>query len=175
MLRSQEYNWYAIYTKSRFEKKLYSNLIKAGYEAFLPLIKEKRNWSDRIKTIEVPLLPCYLFLRAKELDFRNIYLMSGFVKFVSFDGKPAIIKKSEILLLNQIINNELPVTTRNLDCEIGDKVRVIRGPLRGWEGTIQSKKGNTSITFHFESIQQAISVEVYLDDVEFVSKRMASL
>lgn len=52
-----DYHWYAIYTKSRFEKKVHRDLQQSKFQVFLPLVKEIKKWSDRIKTVSVPLLP----------------------------------------------------------------------------------------------------------------------
>ncbi len=162
--------WYVIYTKSRFEKKIYANLIKTGFQAFLPLIKEKRIWSDRLKTVEVPMFPSYVFVKALKINLSNIYYLPGFVRFVSSEGSPCEIKESDILLMDTIIKHGFPVEV-NDNYNIGDPVRIIRGPLKGWEGSIENKLGNSRITFCFNCINQGISVEVPLGNIERVRER----
>lgn len=158
--------WFAIYTRSRFEKKLYGALQKTGaFKAFLPLIKEKRAWSDRIKTVLVPLLPSYVFVKLPLKELHQIYYYPGFVHIVSFEGKPCAVREEEINLLEQIIANDLTAQKSN-NCQVGDWVRITRGPLKGWEGRVDGKRGKSRIVFHFECIQQAISVEVKMEDVE---------
>ena len=67
--RLQEHNdpevkdWFALYTKARAEKKLGLALDRLGIENYLPLISEKRQWSDRVKVIESPLFKSYIFVR----------------------------------------------------------------------------------------------------------------
>lgn len=162
---TQDGKWYAIYTKSRFEKKLHLALQKSGFQTFLPLVKQKRAWSDRIKTIEVPLLPSYVFVRTIQSQFEHIYYHNGFVRFVTFERQPCVIREKEIRLLEKIINNELPVQQAS-HCGVGDQVRIIRGPLRGWEGRVACKKNKSKIVFVIGGIRQAISVEVMAGDVE---------
>jgi len=157
-------NWYAIYTRSRFEKKVYHALQQKGLEAYLPLIKEKRRWSDRIKSVEMPLLPSYVFLKANRTNIHQAYLCAGFVRFVSSEGKPCTIPDQEINLLKNIISNGYAVR-KNSEFEVGERVSIIRGPLRGWEGRIDQKKGNSRIVFQFDSIQQSICVEVNASDI----------
>lgn len=158
--------WFAIYTRSRFEKKLFSALQKAGdFEVFLPLVKENRAWSDRIKTVWVPLLPSYVFVKLAQHEIRRLYYFPGFVRIISSEGKPCIIKEEEIALLERIVTQGLP-TQKTDACKVGDRVRIIRGPLKGWEGIVDSKKGTSRIVFHFQCIQQAISVEVEMGDLE---------
>ena len=64
-------NWFAVYTKPRSEKKLRSLLEKFSIESYLPLLRVKKKWSDRIKIIENPLFTSYLFVRIK---YRESYL-----------------------------------------------------------------------------------------------------
>lgn len=161
----QRSKWYAIYTRSRFEKKIYRALTKSGFNAFLPLIREKRAWSDRIKTIEVPLLPSYVFVNITQPQLPMIYGYPGFVRFVSFDGKASVIKEEEIHLLEKIATGDFqprPATS----CGIGDTVRIVRGPLKGWEGKVERKSRRARVVFQFECIRQFVSVEVAASDVE---------
>ena len=152
-----------------FEKKIYQALQKAGFKAFLPLIKEQRRWSDRIKTVEVPLFPSYVFVNVREVEFPQIYYFPGFVRFISFEGKPCTIRSEDIDLMQQIITHGFPIQ-QAVNCKVGDLVRIIRGPLKGWEGRVECKKGQSRIVFHFDCIEQAFSVEVRLSDVERVEK-----
>jgi transcriptional antiterminator RfaH len=160
--------WYAIYTKSRFEKKLYSALLSSGFEVFLPLIKEKRKWSDRLKTVVVPLLPSYVFVKMLKTRINYLYNYEGVVRLVSFEGRPCEIREEEIALLERIVTHGYHVQTTPLSCQRGDVVRIIRGPLKGWEGRVEGQRGNSRIVFQFTSLQQCLSVEVDLRDVEKV-------
>ncbi|MCB9266210.1 MAG: UpxY family transcription antiterminator [Lewinellaceae bacterium] len=159
--------WYAIYTRSRFEKKLYKAMLGAGLMGFLPLVKEKRAWSDRLKTVEVPLLPSYVFVNADKAQLKKLFYCPGFVRLVSFEGKPCEVRPEEIELLQQIITHghKAQVTAY---CSLGDRVKIIRGPLKGWEGTVEEKRGGGRVVFQFDCIRQALSVEVHMGDVERV-------
>ncbi len=159
------YQWFAIYSRSNFEKKLYRGLRQSGLEAFLPLVKEKRAWSDRLKTIEVPLLPCYVFTKLARNQLHLAYPLPGFVRYVTFDGKPSVVRGEEIKLLQQIIAHGMR-TYPAAQCTMGDRVRVVRGALKGWEGKVERTRGTSRIVFQLESIRQALSVEVGAVDVE---------
>lgn len=159
--------WYAIYTKSRFEKKICSNLQKTGFNIFLPLVKEKRTWSDRIKTVQVPLIPSYVFIKIMISQFPRVYYYPGFVRFVSFEGKPSEIREDEINLLKEIVAHGFHAE-KATDCKVGERVRIVRGPLKDWEGRVECKKGRSRVVFQFESMHQAIIVEVELSDIEKV-------
>jgi len=170
MLRSQEHNWYAIYTRCRFEKKIYSRIQKLGIEAFLPLIKEERVWSDRVKTVEIPLLPSYVFVRTIDSELSNLYYIPGFVRIVSFEGKPYKINEKDIELIKTIIVGGIPIEHTNR-CTKGDRVKVVRGPLKDWEGYVQEIKRQSRITFYFDGIDQFLSVEIAMQDVEIIRRR----
>lgn len=157
--------WYAVYTRSRFEKKIYQDLQKSKLQAFLPLIEEKRVWSDRLKTVLVPLLPSYVFVKLPQQNMHQIYYYPGVVRLVSFEGKPCEVKEAEIGLLERIITHGINVQCASV-CGIGDAVRIVRGPLTGWEGKVESLRGESRVVFQFECIQQAISVEVNAADIE---------
>lgn len=142
-----EYSWYAIYTRSRFEKKLYTHLTKTKYRAFLPLVRVKRKWHDRLKTVEIPLLPSYVFVNARKEDFIHIYSSPGFVRFIAFQGIPAKIKETEIDLLRQIVThgkNIKPV----ISCCVGDLVRINDGPFKGWEGKVSQNWAAIELFFN---------------------------
>lgn len=165
LIAPNDSKWYAVYTRSRCEKKIYQDLKKSKLQAFLPLIKEKRVWSDRLKTVLVPLLPSYVFVKLLEQNIHQIYYYPGVVRLVSFEGKPCEIKEEEIGLLEKIIAHDFSVQTTP-SCGIGDSVRIVRGPLKGWEGKVETTKGQSRIVFQIASIWQCISVEVGMEDVE---------
>ncbi|MDZ4749832.1 MAG: UpxY family transcription antiterminator [Saprospiraceae bacterium] len=160
-------HWYAIYTRSRFEKKVHRDLEKSNFQVFLPLIKEKKKWSDRIKTVSVPLLPSYVFVKLDRQSIPRLNYYPGVVRLVTFDRKPCEVREEEIQLLEQITTHGMNVQ-QAMNCEIGDKVRITQGPLKGWEGNVEAKKGQSRIVFQIASILQCISVEVNMGDVELI-------
>ena len=90
--------WIAVYTKPRHEKTVSNELYKKGYEVYLPLLKERRKWSDRKKWIEFPLFRSYLFVRT---DIKNVLFVVqtyGVVKIIKFGEKIGIVQNEIILL-----------------------------------------------------------------------------
>src|SRR5262249_3207608 len=55
--------WYAVQTRARHEKMVEQRLLERGVTTFLPLVTEVHRWSDRNKTVEIPLFNCYMFAR----------------------------------------------------------------------------------------------------------------
>jgi len=157
--------WYAIYTRSNFEKKVQEDLSKSKFETFLPLVKEIRFWSDRKKTILVPLLRSYVFVKLSSPNIQKILYYPGVIRLVSFEGKPCEVREEEIHLLENIVMHGF-VAENTANVGVGDAVRVVRGPLKGWEGKVETKKGQSRIVFQITSIGQCISVEARMGDLE---------
>ena len=164
-VRDEERKWYAIYTRSRCEQKLHRSLNRSGFCSYLPLVKEKRVWSDRIKTVGVPLFPSYVFLFAHCAQLPELHYFPGFVRMVNFGGRPCEIRQEEIDLMRGIIAKGFRARPTAY-CKIGDRVKIKEGPFQGWEGQVESRKGHSRVVFQFEGLQQAISVEVGMCDLE---------
>ena len=104
--RNNSLKWIAVYTKPRHEKAVSNELYKKGYEVFLPLLKERRKWSDRKKWIEFPLFRSYLFVRT---DLKNVLFIiqtSGVVKVIKFGAKIGIIHDN---IIKSISHKKLPL------------------------------------------------------------------
>src|SRR2546425_576567 len=88
--------WYAVRVRARFERIAATHMSERGFESFLPSYKVRRRWSDRIKTIEQPLFPGYLFCRTDQRSRLPIMMVPGFLHFVGFGAGPAPIEDSEL-------------------------------------------------------------------------------
>jgi transcription antitermination factor NusG len=90
-----ELPWFALHVRSRFEVSVASHLYGKGYECFLPTFKSRRRWSDRVKEIEAPLFPGYLFCRFNVLDRFPIVTTPGLIQIVGFNRAPVPVTESE--------------------------------------------------------------------------------
>ena len=126
--------WFVAYTYSRSEKKIHTRMQQLGIESYLPMHKVRKQWSDRIKIMEVPLFPSYLFVHTFEVNLPKLSQMHGLARFLTFENKPATLKDHEIDWIGQILKggNKVIVEARNF--VKGDKVVVRQGPLKGLEG-----------------------------------------
>lgn len=153
--------WYVIYTKSRQEKILNDKLMSAGYSVYLPLVKKNSQWSDRRKIIEVPLFNSYLFIKNVS-DREKLKDFNGFVNFLMFDNKPAIVTQTEIETLKSIIRHGYDVLeiTNLKDLKLGSKVMVIGGPLKGMVGELISNSDEEWFLINFENFSSSIQVKI---------------
>ena len=152
--------WYAVYTNPRAEKLVHSRLTEIGIEVFLPLQKTYRQWSDRRKLIEKPLLSSYVFVKVIPADFPKVFKTTGVVKFISFDGHPVAIPQNQIDNLRLLVDSdaEIEVTTDIL--AKGDNVKVVGGSLIGLKGELISRKGKKRVVVRIDKLEQNIIVTI---------------
>ena len=124
-------NWYAVYTRPRFEKRVMKGLQDQGIDAYLPLIKTLRQWSDRKKLVEVPLFSSYVFVNIDRRFYDQVLQIHGAVKYITFEGKAATIPNDQIDILRIIVNSNEKVETHWGTRRKGDKVMVTAGSLKG--------------------------------------------
>lgn len=129
--------WYAVYTKPRWEKKVHASLVERGVECYCPLNKVHRKWSDRIKIVEEPLFKSYVFVRVLEEEKTPVRMVNGVVNFVYWEGRPAIIRDKEILVIRKFLNDYDNVEVRQIDFALDDTVIVKQGLLMGRKGTVK--------------------------------------
>jgi len=157
--------WYAVYTRSRREKKVAELLINDGYQAYLPLVKTLRQWSDRKKMVEVPLISLYVFVNVSEREYYNVLNTPGVVRYVTFEGKAAPIRNSEIEAMKMAIEGNLNVTLTQESIDLGQKVKIIAGPMRGAEGEYVETKHKSNFIINLNNIGFTLKVEVNALDV----------
>ena len=133
--------WFVIYTKSRNEKKVAELLQKNGVEVFCPLVKLKKNWSDRKKIVETPLFNSYVFVNLPEKDRNLVFNVPGVIRYLFWLKKPAIVKDSEIESLKAVLNDTIDSFSIE-NYQIGDTVKISEGVFKGLDGVIEKQSNN---------------------------------
>lgn len=136
--------WFAVYTKPRWEKKVAGLLTQKGIENYCPLNKVRRKWSDRMKLVEEPLFKSYVFVRVTDEDRTAVRMTDGVINFVYWDGKPAVIKDKEIVVIRQFLNEYENVALVKIDLQPGQQVRITAGPLMDLEGRVLELKNKVA-------------------------------
>ncbi len=162
--------WYAVYTRSRFEKQVLKGLEDQGIEAYLPLIKTVRQWSDRKKTVEVPLFSSYVFVHIDRRFYDLVLQTNGVVKYITFEGKAASIPADQIDNLRIIVNSDEKVETTWETRRKGDKVMVSAGSLKGLRGELISDGDRRKVLVRIDSIDQNLVVEVHSSLIEAIKE-----
>jgi transcription antitermination factor NusG len=157
-----EKHWCALYVNSRAEKKIGESLLIKNIEAYVPLIKTMRQWSDRKKMVELPLMNGYVFVKIAPTENDKVMQVRGVVNFVRSEGKIAVIRDFEIDRLKQLVDlgYHLEVEAIHKIYKEGDKVKISSGALKGIEGYVVESKGNRQIEVLLESIGQCIRVKL---------------
>lgn len=165
-------SWFAVYVRSRAEKKVAEALLQQGYEFFLPLKKTLRNWSDRKKWVDLPLIPGYCFVCCTPGEHHQILRLNHVVSFVRFCGQPAVIPAGQIDMLKRMLKqSDFSIEVSMELPEPGQKVEVISGPLIGMQAELVQIRGRSKVCIRIEQISNVVLVEIPLEDVRVIADR----
>lgn len=161
-----EKNWYAIHLKCNHEAKAEKLLLGKGVETFFPTRSVLRRWKDRKKMVDFPLFPGYFFVRIPLIEKKKVLQTPSVVRIVGTPG-PTPLPENQIFAIHTFLNEHIefdpyPYLTP------GIAVEVMRGPLKGVCGVLESKKGKHRLVVNIELINNSISTEIDAEDVQAV-------
>jgi transcription antitermination factor NusG len=156
--------WYVLYTAPRAEKQVEQRLKKEGITTYLPLHLSPRRWSDRIKLVEIPLFSSYIFIHVVAPLLHRTNTVQGVSHVVYYDGKPAVVRESEISAIHQFLEQ---ARAKELNYQLDENVLIACGPLKNISGKIK-KIGKTHVVLHLEQI--GLTVTVASDQVKKTPK-----
>ena len=159
-INGSEDKWYAVYTNPRAEKQVHERLVENKIEVYLPLKKTIRQWSDRKKVVEMPLLPSYIFVKTSPKSFPLVYKTYGIVKFVSFEGKPVAIPEKQIDILRILIDSDAEIEVTSENFAKGDNVEVITGALKGITGELINIGTNSRFIVRIDKLDQNLILKI---------------
>ena len=143
IILSNKLNWYAVYTKPRWEKKVAKLLDEKGIENYCPLNKVVKQWSDRKKVVMEPIFKSYVFVRVEDKEKFELKNISGILNFVYWLGKPAIVRDEDIDTIRKFLNEFGEVTVSEIDqLKVNAKVRVKQGIMMNYLGLLVEVMGN---------------------------------
>jgi len=160
--------WYAIYTRPRWEKKVSQFLSDKGIENYLPLQKTLKQWSDRRKWVYEPLFKSYVFVCIDQSQHLPTLQTPGVVRFITFERKAAPIPSLQIEAIKIFVETGEELLSDIPEMEIGDRVVVVRGALKGLEGTLVQISNKNRMRIMIEGIQQSLHLKMpasYLEKV----------
>lgn len=156
----EKLNWYALYTKPRWEKKVHLLLQRKGITTWCPLQKIEKQWSDRKKIIEEPLFRSYVFVQIDIANKTEVLMTDGVLNFVHYLSKPAIIKDDEIILIKKYLSEEDTkisiISSEGFKEQM--KVTVNHGVFMNNKGTVV-RGGKKKVYVQLESLGQVMIVE----------------
>ena len=155
--------WYGIHVKSRCEHRASQELSDRGFEAFLPVQRVKRRWSDRSKTVELPLFPGYLFCRFELSRRFRILNAPGVARIVGAGPNPIPISEAEIHSIETLVSSKTALVPWPF-LQKGQRVRIDHGPLAGVEGIVaRSEDGRSRVVVSVTMLQRAVAAEIDRD------------
>jgi transcription antitermination factor NusG len=160
--------WFALQTRHRFEKKVAAQLDQKNLGVYLPLRTERHTWSDRQKSLTMPLFPGYVFVNIDQSrDARQAVLhTAGLIGFVSFGGVLAAIPSKQIEDLKLLLQQKVPLSLHPF-VRVGDRARIRGGCLNGLEGVLlQDSKGKLVVSI--ESIERSVAIELQGYELDLV-------
>jgi transcription termination/antitermination protein NusG len=156
---SRDLRWYALTVRHQHERQTERLLRSQGWETLLPVYRSQRQWSDRVKEIELPLFSGYVFCRFGLHDRLRVEDTPGVAQVVKFNGLAAPLQDLEIAEIQAIAHSGVRLSPWPY-LKAGDRVRVERGPLRGLEGTLLRDGSNARLVVSVELLQRSIAAEV---------------
>ena len=151
--------WLAVYTKPRHEKTVKKEIQKKGLEVYLPILKERRKWSDRKKWVEFPLFRSYIFVKTKIKNSLFVLQTPGVVTVVKFGGKVAVVQDKNIEAIKLIVEGGYNPEPLNYFIK-GDPVEVKDGPLKGLVGEVIRLDKNDRLLVRVDAIQHSVSIKI---------------
>ena len=160
----KQMNWYALYTAPRAEKQVAKRLMQTAIETFLPLHLAPRRWSDRIKLVEMPLYPSYIFVYTNACKIYECLGVQGVARVIYHNGSPAVVAKHEIAAIQSFLEQ---ARAKELSYSIDDEVLIACGSLKDISGKIK-RINKKCLLLHLEQI--GLTVSVAMDQVKRVNK-----
>ena len=151
--------WYAIRVQSKFENLASATLRGKGYEEFLPLYRSRRRWSDRVKELDLPLFPGYLFCRFDVNSRLPILTTPGVVSIIGAGKTPVAVSDDEIAAVQAVVRSGLPAMP--WPClTVGSRILIERGPLTGLEGIALDVNRKYRLIVSVALLQRSVAVEI---------------
>jgi transcription antitermination factor NusG len=160
-----EPHWYAVYTRASHEKRVAAELDARAVEQFLPLYSSVRRWKDRRVHLNLPLFPGYVFVRLALQDRLRVLQLPSVVRLIGFGGLPTALPDEEVETLRTGLGDRLHAEPHPF-LTVGCRVRIVSGPLVGFEGILRRKKNNFRLIVSIELIHRAFAVDVDSADLQ---------
>jgi transcription antitermination factor NusG len=152
-------NWFALQVRPRSEKSVATQLEGRGYTTCLPVQQLRRQWSDRVKVVETPVFPGYVFCEFNPSHRLPVLTTPGVASVVSFGKGPAPVDAAEIQAIQAAAASGLTLQPWPF-LRAGDRVRINYGTLRGVEGILLDLRGNYRVILSVSLLQRSVSLEV---------------
>ena len=163
---TENYKWYPVYTNPRAEKKAHAALLDKGIMSYLPLQRQLKQWSDRKKWIEEPLIKSYLFVRIPERQQTEVLMTRGIARFIYFSNKITSMPEKQIEDLKLLMASPYELEITEEDLNPGEKIVIKAGPLKGLQGEVIAYRSQKSLILRLNNLGCSIIVNVAASLIE---------
>ena len=155
--------WYAFRTMYKREKAIARRFEKAGIECYVPLMTVVRHYKSKTKTLHIPLLSSYIFVKLKAKQYSEVLADVDIFEIVKFQGEVGRVTDEEIAFLKTVLGEEV-----SKDYEVnlhkglveGTPVVISGGALAGTKGKIVDVQGNRQFIVELQGIGVALRLTV---------------
>ncbi|PTT16578.1 antitermination protein NusG [Flavobacterium sp. HMWF030] len=151
-------NWYVVYTKPKWEKKVAEKLNQIGIECYCPLITQIKEWSDRKKKVEVPLFNSYVFVQLEDKERNSVFQIAGVVRYLFWLGKPAVVRDEEINIIKMSLKAENISDISVTSIQVGDRIKLETGAFSNQSAIVQ-EVSNTHYILVLESLGCVLKIK----------------
>jgi transcriptional antiterminator RfaH len=164
--QNMNYNWYVIYTKPDTEIILrdcicqYDEENDLGFEVYLPMTTEAKQWSDRVKTRQTVLFKQYIFVKHDDNGFHAIKKMPGFGYYLQFGQFPCIVPSEQIEMIRAAQRCDRFVTCQPKRLIRGARVRILKGALADYEGILIDDPDSNKVAIEVSKLNQCVQIRI---------------
>lgn len=154
------YKWYAIYVIRHHEQRICNWLGLQGIDSIFPIVRVTRFWSDRIKKIEQPLFPSYLFVKVSCKEYFKVLNNPSVIKYICFGGEAAEISGQQIESVRSLINTHTDLEVKRSNIKPGERVTIMHGPLSGLSGELITYNSNKCFLIRISEIGYSLIIKL---------------
>lgn len=160
--------WCVIQTRPNQEEKARFNLMRQGFEVYLPRYSKRRRHARRTEVVARPLYPRYLFSRLRpDQPWRSIHSTFGVARLVESEGRPAIINDDVVAAIREREDEHGLVVLDPLgDLKAGDRVRITDGALAESLGLVERITDERRVTLLLDMLGRKVRVALAADAIE---------
>jgi len=158
-LETDNQRWFALQVRARWESSATLLLTGKGYQTLLPTYKTKKRWNGRLREIQAPLFPGYVFCQFDSQKRLPVLVTPGVMAVVSRGRVPLPVEDSEIAAIQTVVASGLHAEPHPY-LELGQRVRIEIDALAGLEGILISFKGNQRIVVSVSLLRRSVALEI---------------
>ncbi|MEM9991908.1 MAG: UpxY family transcription antiterminator [Bacteroidota bacterium] len=159
-LHEEQARWFAVHTQYKREKLVQKALAKQGITAYLPLRKFTRHYTRKVKTVELPLISCYVFVKITKASYLKVLQTEYVLEFVKFSRNLIAIPESEMEIMRRVIGEAELIDVQPQGYQVGDQVEIIGGELTGLKGKLVEVEGKKRMVIALERLGYMLYIQV---------------